>query len=286
MPVERKSIKSIFWNLLLLSAGSIVCAWAIKAILIPQQFLAGGIAGVALLVHYIVPSLAVGLLYFIFNIPLFAIGWMFVGRRFFWFSLAGMAIFSVVMFFPYPVLPLQDELLSALTAGIITGIGSGFIMRSLGSAGGLDILSVILFKKYSLAPGNSVLIFNAALLSFSLLRVPLETILYTLIYLFVSSRVLNIVLIGLSQRKAVMVISPKWQPISNAIMERLQRGVTIVRGEGGFTGQELRLLYSVIGRYQLSRFKEIIREIDPQAIVVVTETSEVMGQGIGNQPHW
>ena len=83
-----------------------------------------------------------------------------------------------------------------------------------------------------------------------------------------------------------MIISSRWQEISREIMEKLQRGVTIVQGEGGYTGQQLHVLYSVIALTELSRFKEMIRKIDPQAFVVVTETQEVMGKGIGNQPHW
>jgi uncharacterized membrane-anchored protein YitT (DUF2179 family) len=83
-----------------------------------------------------------------------------------------------------------------------------------------------------------------------------------------------------------MIISPKWQEIASEIMDKMQRGVTIVNGEGGYTGQELRILYSVITFQELSRFKEMIRQMDPHAFVVVTETLEVMGRGIGNQPHW
>jgi len=94
------------------------------------------------------------------------------------------------------------------------------------------------------------------------------------------------IVIGLSQRKAVMIISSRWQEISREIMEKLQRGVTIVQGEGGYSGQQLHILYSVVTLTELSRFKEIVRKADPNAFVVVTETLEVMGKGIGNQPHW
>ena len=177
-------------------------------------------------------------------------------------------------------------ILSALAAGIITGVGSGLILKSLGSAGGLDILTVILFKKFSIRPGMFILAFNGALLALAILRIPLEMVLYTLISLYVSTQFVNFVLIGLSQRKAIMVISPKWDDISREIMSKLQRGVTVVLAQGGYTGKELHILYSVITFTELSRFKEIIRIIDPEAFVVVTETLEVMGKHIGNQPHW
>ena len=281
-----KPLKTIIWNLLLISVGSIICAAAIKGILIPEQFLAGGITGLALLLHYILPSLPVGVIYFLLNIPLFLIGWLFVGRRFFFYSLAGLFIFSAVMLYPFPIFKIKDMILAALTAGIVTGTGAGIILRSLGSAGGLDILSVILFKKFSIRLGTTVMVFNVLLMIAAALRIPLEMVLYTLIYLYVTSHFVNLVVTGLSQRKAIMIISPQWEEISQAIINSLQRGVTVVRGEGGFSGQERRILYSVMTFQELARLKELIRKIDSEAFVVVTDTLEVMGKRIGNQPHW
>ncbi len=286
MREKFKWLLQVFWNLLLIFSGSVLYAAAIKGILIPRQFLAGGVTGLALLIHYVLPALPVGLVYLLLNIPLFAVGWMFVGRRFFVYSMAGVVIFSLVMFWPFPVFPIHDMILNALTAGIITGIGAGMILRSLGSAGGLDILSVILFKRFSLRLGNSVLAFNAMLLFSAVFYIHLEMVLYTLIHLYVSSHFVNFVVTGLSQRKAITVISPKWQEIADEIMNRLQRGVTIVSGEGGFSSKEIKILYTVVTFSELSRFKEAIRKIDPQAFVVVSETLEVMGKRIGNQPHW
>ena len=284
--LTTKQTLTVLWNLLLIFTGSVICAVAIKGILIPKQFLAGGVTGLAILGHYVFPSLPLGFIYFLLNIPLFVIGWLFVGKRFFWFSLAGMIIFSAVIFWPYPVFPVEDMILNALTAGIITGLGSGMILRSLGSAGGLDILSIILFKRFSIRPGTTVMTFHAIMLFLALFRLPMERVLYTLIYFFINAYVVNLVVIGLSQRKAIMIISPQWKEISQQIMEKLQRGVTIVQGSGGYSGQQLHILYSVITLTELSRFKEMIRKIDPTAFVVVSETLEVMGKRIGNQPHW
>ena len=283
---EIKETLIVLWNLLMIFAGCVICAIAIKGILVPKQFLAGGVTGLALLAHYVFASLPLGFIYFLLNIPLFVIGWMFVGRRFFWYSLAGMIIFSAVIFWPFPVFPVEDMILNALTAGIITGFGSGIILRSLGSAGGLDIFSIILFKRFSIRPGTTVMTFHALLLLVALFRLPVERVLYTLIYFFINAYVVNLVVIGLSQRKAIMIISPQWEEISLQIKEKLQRGVTMVQGEGGYSGQQLHILYSVITLTELSRFKEMVRKIDPNAFVVVTETLEVMGKGVGNQPHW
>ena len=273
-------------NLVLMTLGSLLCAMAVNGILIPHQFFGAGFTGISLVIHYLAPSLPIAVLYFILNVPLFALGWMYVGRRFFLYSIAGMLIFSGALAFTHVSLPVYDKLLSALLAGIIMGMGSGIILRSLGSGGGLDILSVILMKRFSIRLGTSILTFNAFVLAAGAILFSLEMALYTLVFLFGSSYMVNLVVTGLSQRKSVFIISPQWEEISHEIMEKIQRGVTIIGGRGGYTGREGQILYTVITFRELSRLKQLISVIDPDAFVVVTDTLEVMGQRIGTQPHW
>jgi uncharacterized membrane-anchored protein YitT (DUF2179 family) len=280
------STKQVLWNLVLIAVGSMLCAVGINGILIPQQFLSGGVTGVAIAIRYLVPSLPIAMLYFILNIPIYALGWMYVGRRFFLYSIAGLLIFSGALTYSNILLPVHDKILSAILAGIIIGVGSGIILRSLGSAGGLDILSIILMKRFSIRLGSSVLAFNALVLGVGVVLFSLEMALYTLVYLYVNSSMINLVVTGLSQRKAVHIISPKWETITQEINEKIQRGVTIMRGQGGHTSQEHRILYTVITFRELTRLKQLISAVDPNAFVVVTDTLEVMGQRIGNQPHW
>ena len=282
----KNVLKEIGLNLFLISTGSVICAVAINGILIPNGFISGGITGLALIIHYLVPILPVGVVYFLLNIPLFAIGWLSVGRRFFWYSLAGMVVFSLVVMLPIPKFHIQDNILAALLAGILTGGGSGLILRSKGSAGGLDILSILFLKRYSIRLGSTILAFNVCLLFFAAFLFSLELALYALVFMFVTSRMLNLVVTGLSQRKAVMIISRHWAEIKGQIITNLLRGVTVVTGKGGYSDQETQIIYTVITLQDLARLKRIIREIDPNAFVVVTETLEVMGYRIGNQPHW
>jgi uncharacterized membrane-anchored protein YitT (DUF2179 family) len=276
----------VAWNLALISLGSALCSMAINGILIPQQFYGAGFTGVALIIHYMFSSLPVPVLYFILNIPVFALGWMYVGRRFFIYSIAGMFIFTGTLVWIQISLPVHDKMLSAILAGIILGVGSGIILRSLGSAGGLDILSVIFLKRFSIRLGSTILAFNSLILVAGAVLFSLEGALYTLIYIFVSSYMVNLVVTGLSQRKAVYIISPRWEEISHEIMDKIQRGVTVIKGQGGYTGRDEQILYTVISFRELPQLKQLIRGVDPSAFVVVSDTLEVMGQGIGNQPHW
>jgi uncharacterized membrane-anchored protein YitT (DUF2179 family) len=266
--------------------GSVLCALAINGILIPHEFVSGGFTGLALVIYYLLPAVPVAWIYFFLNVPLFALGWKYVGRRFFIYSIAGMIIFSCALKWVNASIPVQDQILSALLAGIISGAGAGIILRSVGSAGGLDILSVILLQSCSVRLGTTSLAFNSLVLVTAAVLLSLERALYTLVYVYVNSYMLNLVVTGLSQRKAVFIVSTRWQEISQEIFEKLDRGLTVIKGKGGYSGQEEQILYTVITFRELPRLKEIIRRLDPNAFVVVTETLEVMGQRIGNQPHW
>jgi uncharacterized membrane-anchored protein YitT (DUF2179 family) len=280
-------LKTAGWNLFLLCVGGIVCAVGINGILIPHRFVSGGVTGLALVLHYLSPVLSVAVIYAVANVPLFLAGWFFVSRRFFIYSIAGTIIFSVaVAWVDVGVIPVKDQLLAAILAGLIMGTGSGIILKSLGSAGGTDILSVILFQRSSIRPGTTGLAFNILILAAAALLFSIEEALYTLIYLYVSAQIVNLVVMGLSQRKAIFIISPQWQEISRGILDEIHRGVTILSGQGGYSQREQQILYTVVNFRELAALKQIVRRNDPDAFVVVTDTAEVMGHRIGNQPHW
>lgn len=280
------TLKSVGWNIGLMFAGSLLIGVGINGILIPHRFVSGGVTGLSLLLHYLVPSLSVAMIYVVANVPLFLSGWFFVSRRFFLYSIVGTLLFSSAVAWVDVAVPVHDKLLAAILAGIIMGAGSGIILKSLGSAGGTDILSVILLHRFSIRLGTTRLIFNISVLAGSALLFSLEDALYTLIYLYVSAKIVDLVITGLSQRKAIFIISPQWEEISRGILSEIHRGVTILRGQGGYSQQEQKILYTVMTFRELATLKAIVRRNDPAAFVVVTDTTEVMGHRIGNQPHW
>lgn len=284
--LKRWSPGQIFRNIALISIGSVLCALAINGILIPQRFVSGGVSGLALVIHYRFPVFPVSTVYFVLNIPLFVMGWMFVGRRFFIYSIVGMLVFSGALQWVGVLIPLADPIPNALLAGIFNGVGSGLILRSLGSAGGTDILSVILLNRFSIRLGTTALAFNFAVLLLAVFTTSLEAIMYTLIFLYVSAEIMNLVVTGFSKRKAVFIISAQWESIAKGILNEICRGATILQGQGAYSGRAEKILYTVVSFQELSRVKRLIRAYDPDAFVVITDTLEVMGQGIGNQPHW
>lgn len=280
------SPRQVLWNLLLITAGSLVAVVAINGILIPHRFLSGGFVGLSLILYYLNPAFTPAVVYAILNLVVFALGWRLVGRRFFFYSLAGALIFTLALEWVHVILPVRDQMLAALLAGIISGVGAGLILRSYGSAGGADILSVILVTRYGVSLGSTFLIMNSVILTAAAFVFDLEAALYTLIYLFVLAKVTNLVVSGLSQRKAVLIISPHWEAINRRILKQLNRGATVIPARGGYTGNDEHLLYTVVTFRNLSRLKALVKQEDPEAFMVVTDTLEVMGSVIGNQPHW
>ena len=281
-----KNLRTVLWNLALITAGSCICAFAIKGILIPSDFVSSGLAGLALVLHYIAPNLSVGILYLLLNIPLFLLGWKYVSRRFFLYSIAGTTIFSAALYWISIPITLNDQFLSAILAGIVMGAGNGITLRSAGSAGGTDVLSVMIQTKFSVRFGNTVLAFNGIVLSASAILFSLETALYSLFFIFVYSQVLDLVVTGFSQRKSVMIISKLHGEIIVRILKDLNRGVTIIKGQRGYSEEPVDIIYTVIAFRELARIKKMINQIDPDAFVVISDTAEVMGYRIGNQRRW
>lgn len=281
-----ENIRQFLWNLILITTGSCICALAVNGILIPRKFVSSGVTGIALIFHYIIPYLPVSVLYLLFNVPLFALGWKYVSRRFFIYSIIGTAVFSAAV--EWIVIPIQvkDPLLCSLLAGIIMGVGVGIILRSAGSSGGTDIISVMVQTRFSIRLGYTVLAFNSIVLAASAMLFSLEIALYTLIYMYVSSHILDLVVTGLSQRKSVMIISKSHGDMIIKILKELNRGVTVIKGQGGYSGKPEDIIYTVIAFRDLATMKKLINKIDPDAFVVFSDTAEVMGYRIGNQPHW
>jgi uncharacterized membrane-anchored protein YitT (DUF2179 family) len=280
------SVRQVLSDIFLLLVGSILCATAINGILLPHNFVTGGVTGLSLILHKIFPFMNLGLIYLFLNVPLFILAWMAVGRRFFVFSLLGTVLLTLALLVINFHFNLEDRLLNALLAGLILGAGAGLCLKSSGSLGGTDILSIMLLKRFSIKIGNTVLAVNLVVLLIVAFLYSLEAVLYTMIIVFVASKVIDIVVTGLSQRKSVLIISAEWEKIAQEILKDIKLGVTIIEGKGGFSHKEEHILYAVIPLTEIGQFKRIVHTIDPGAFVVISDTLEVMNYRIGNQPHW
>ena len=275
--------KRIVWNLFLITLGSAIFAIGLNAVLIPQNFVSGGAVGVSLILFYIFPIYNPGLLYFLVNIPLIVLGWFTISRTFMIYTTVGMSVFSLVSGVVAPRFPpIEDPILAAVFAAIICGVGSGIILRSRGSAGGFDILAVALSKKWGLRVGGTLTFLNVLVLSAGAIFFHLEIILYSFIYTYAMGKVIDAVITGFNQRKSILIVSDHADEIGRQILMRFDRGCTYLKGTGGYSGIEKKIIFSIITLTELPKMKELIFDLDPSAFMVVNDTLEVLGKRHGS----
>lgn len=279
----QKMSYSIPWNLFLITIGSIIIGIGLKAIVIPHGMITGGFSGAGILIYYHTHFLTPGIWYFILNIPVFIAGWVFVSRRFLFYSLYGTIVLTLVIdLIPFEM-PVKDLMLAAIAGGTVIGAGSGIIFRSLGSAGGNDIISVILNQRYGIRIGTYNFCFNFVLflLSFGLLET--DMILYSMAMSYITSQVLEYFMTLFNQRKMIFIISNSPRKIVNEIIKQLKRGATLIKGAGAYTGEEKEIILTVVNNYQIKRVEEIAFKIDPEAFLITENTFNVLGKGFSTR---
>ena len=274
---------SVGWNLLLLTVGSFVLATGIKAIAIPHGFITGGFSGLSLTIYYAAGGLSPGVWYFVLNMPLFIAGWIFLSRRFFFYSLFGLVMVTLgIDLIPF-VIPIKDRLLAALAAGALIGAGAGTYLHSFGSVGGSDVIAIILNQKFNVRIGRFYFYFNLVLFSVSSSFLDIDIILYSLILAFVVAQATDYFLSMFSQRKMVIIISDRSESIAETILKKLQRGSTFLFGRGAYTGKHKKVLLTVVNNYQLKRLEEAVFTIDADAFFITGGTFNVIGKGFSRR---
>lgn len=278
---KYKYILMIFMIIL----GSAISGVAFNLFIIPNMFLSGGISGIALILNYLF-SINTGLMIFIFNIPVFILGYKFVDKEFIFLSLIGMASFSLwieVFAFLRETVLVRDVMLACIYAGVMNGIGLGIVLKNRASQGGIDIIAVIFKKYFSMSIGSTSLIINTFIVVVASFITNLNLAMYTLITMYIASVVIDKMQQGFDIRKSVMIITTKEKEVAEEIFNHLVRGVTYLEGEGAYTGDRKRVIYCIVSLNQLAKLKQIVREIDENAFITVSDTAEVMGQGFKNR---
>ncbi|WP_213974759.1 YitT family protein [Tepidanaerobacter acetatoxydans] len=272
--------KELFLEYLQIVLGSFIGALSLTMFLIPNKVAAGGVSGLATVLYYLF-KLPVGWMMLLFNIPLFLSGIIFLGKGVGIKTLVGSLLFSVFteLTVNFPVVT-RDLMLSAVYGGIILGIGLGIVFRVRGSTGGTDLAAMILNHFIpSISVGQGILIIDFFVIILSGIAFNWELAMYAWIALFVSSKVIDLIQEGFNYAKAVYIISNETEEISQKILKEMERGLTFIKAEGGFTRQDKNVLLCVITRLEVSRLKNIVHQTDPRAFVIVHDVHEVLGEG-------
>ncbi|QUH22228.1 YitT family protein (plasmid) [Alkaliphilus sp. B6464] len=256
-------------------------AISINLFLVPYGLLSGGVSGISLIVQYIT-NVNSGIILLLLNIPIFLLGIKQIDKDFIVISLVGMISLSLFILLTNPLSTLKfipDLLASTIYGGLLSGIGSGIVFSNRGSTGGMDIVSVILKKKYEIKISTLSFIINLVIVLIGGFIVNPTLSVYTLISMFISSKVMDKILIGFDNKKMLFVITDKEKEISSYLLQSIKRGVTFLDGEGAYTGKKKKIIYCVINTKQLAQVKGIITQIDDNAFISVMDISEIQGKG-------
>ena len=277
------------WNhirwLVLTAIGSAIFALGFALFLIPNEINTGGISGLAMILRELLGFGSVGILTLLMNIPLFLIGGLKIGRRFFAGSLVGMVVSSVLMDV-FSVLSFQtpDPLLGGLYGGVICGTGLGLVFLAGASTGGSDIVVRLVKKKYRNLPiGRISIMFDAmvVLLTGIVFR-DISKALYSGVVVFVCGQVIDAVVYRFDYSRVALIISPEHEAIAQAIGEKLDRGATYLHGAGSYSHKDMEVVLAVVRKGQLAELKELVMNIDENAFVIVQEAHQVLGDGFSH----
>ncbi|RWZ55016.1 YitT family protein [Halobacillus fulvus] len=259
--------------------GSFFVAMAFNVFLLPNNIASGGVAGISTITKGVF-GWEPGIVQWVLNVPLFIMGLVILGKNFGVKSFVGTVVLPLFVILTSnwdPATP--DPLLGAIFGGMGVGLGLGIVFRGRASTGGIDLAAQVLHKFTHLPLGVSVALFDGMIVLTSALVFSVEEGLYALIGLFVTSRTIDFVQVGLNTSKNVMIITDDVDDVRDAIFERIDRGVTVLSGAGGYTEQERKVVMCVVQQNEFTRLTQTVKRVDPGAFVVAMNATEVLGEG-------
>jgi uncharacterized membrane-anchored protein YitT (DUF2179 family) len=270
-------------DFLLITAGALLQALALRLFLVPAHLVNGGIGGLAQIINYYT-GWPLGLMIFIGNLPLFVVGWRYLGGPNFALRTV-YAVFAISFFTDFLVrfLPAQglthDLVLNALYGGVISGVGYGLVYRGRGTSGGTDILARILNHWRGISLSQSYLITDALIMFLAGLAFSWENALYALVMLYISGIVAEATTEGSNVLRTALIVTSNPQAVTEYILHEMERGVTLISARGGYTGAERTVLYCVVSRAEVAQIKAVVRKADPAAFMVIGQAHEALGEG-------
>jgi uncharacterized membrane-anchored protein YitT (DUF2179 family) len=275
---EKNSFKEIFQNYIFITIGAIIFAYGLETFLVPNQVIDGGVVGISLILDELIAPIPFSIFLVALNIPFLFIGYKQIGKSFALQSLYGIILASIFTELFHHVEPITDDpLLAAIFGGIVLGVGVGTVLRNNGALDGTEILATLISSKTSFSVGQVVMFFNIFILGSAGFVFSIDSTFYSLIAYFIAFKVIDIVIVGMNESKSVLIVSDKYKEIGEALLNRLGRTVTYFKGEGGYSGEEKKVIYCVITRLEEAKLKAIVRYFDPNAFLAMSDVSDVKG---------
>ena len=273
----KQAFFSFCRNIFLLTLGAFLFSFGAECVAAKGGFLTGDIYGLGILVWSTSKTLTPAIWFLIFNIPLFVLAWVYVGRTFFFFSLYGMLITTLISSLLTFDVSINHQFYAAVASGVICGAGIGIMLRSLGSGSGLDVVGMILNRKWGVGLGQTHLYFNAVLFLGCLVFINVDTVIVSMIQVYLSSVAMEKVMGMFSQRKVVFILSDRSAEIARKITRRLGVGATFLDGRGAYSGEAREVIMVVVNNLQLKRLEEAVFSTDKNALYIVENSFAVRG---------
>jgi len=267
----------MFRRILFVILGAMFVSVGLEIFLVPNHIIDGGIVGVSIILSYLA-DWPIGVFLFVLNLPFVLLGYKQIGKTFALSTLLGITVMSIGTNFLHPVPGLTDDpLLATVFGGIILGIGVGMVIRYGGSLDGTEIVAILVNKKTPFSVGEIVMFGNIFILSSAGFVFGWDRAMYSLMAYYIAFKVIDLMIDGFQESKSIWIISEKHREIGDVLMARLGRGVTYLNGEGGFSGDEKKVIFCVVTRLEEAKLKLIVEEIDTEAFLAVGTIAEVRG---------
>ncbi|MGD9678685.1 MAG: YitT family protein [Vulcanibacillus sp.] len=259
--------------------GCLIIALTFNLFLNPNGIVTGGVSGISTIVEHI-SGIEAAYIQWTLNVPIFITGIIILGRNYGLKTFMGSLLLPLFIYLTRDLTPLTDQLLLAsVFGGVGLGFGLGLAFRGRGSTGGTDVIVQIINKYTGIGLGTIVLFLDGVIIFAAGVFLGIEKAMFALISLYIISKTIDAVQLGLKVSKVAYIISHEQEKIGQIILKKLDRGVTILNATGGYTGEPKRILMVVFSQRDTTRLKEAIRSIDPNAFIIVTNTYEVLGKG-------
>ena len=277
MKKNNRRFRAVFLKILLIMAGATLSSIGLEIFLIPNDMIDGGVVGISIMASYLT-HLPLGLFTFCLNIPFLILGYKQIGKTFVITTLFAITCLSVGVSLLHPIPGLtHDTFLAAIFGGIINGTGVGLIIRAGGSLDGTEIVAIIFDKRTSFSIGEIVMFFNVFILGSAGFLYGWDRAMYSLVTYFIAFKVIDIVVEGLDESKAVFIVSDQYAEITDALSARLGRGVTLLKGQGGYSKADSTVIYIIVSRLELAKLKSIVLGFDRDALITIGNV-EVAGK--------
>lgn len=279
----KKNFLQLAKETFIVTLGCMIMAFNINYFFLGNKLAQGGVGGLSLIVHYL-SHIDISYIYFGLNVPLIIVAYIFIGKEFVIKTLYATVVLTISLkIFGNFREPLDEILMASILGGALNGIGIGIVFYAGGSTGGTDIIAKIINKYYGIALGKVLLAMDFIILSLVAFIFGKIIFMYTLISLIVTAKIVDLVQEGIYSAKGVTIITNKTEELKNRIMQDVERGLTIINAQGAYTQRDVSMLYCVVGKYQLMKVKNIVKEVDPEAFMIVSHVHEVIGKGFLKQ---